>query len=58
MFLSFAYFRIGVSAFVKTAFNECFSPRMNIQLNWGGVLMVMTKVDFGGFLARSLLSVT
>jgi hypothetical protein len=29
---------------------------MNIQLKWGGVLMVMTLVDFGGFLARSLLS--
>jgi hypothetical protein len=58
MFLCFAFYKISVSAFVKTAFNECFSPRMNIQLNWGGVLMVMTKVDFGGFLARSLLSVT
>jgi hypothetical protein len=30
---------------------------MNIQPNWGGVLMVMTLVAFGGFLARSLLSV-
>lgn len=46
-----------MSAVVKTAFKECFSQRMNIQLNLGGVLMVMTLVDFGGFLARSLLSV-
>lgn len=56
MFLSFANFKIGVSVVVKTAFNECFSPRMNIHLNGGGVLMVMTLVEFGSYLAKSLLS--
>jgi hypothetical protein len=37
MLLSSAYFKIGVSAFVKMSFKECFSQRMNLQLNWGGV---------------------
>jgi hypothetical protein len=46
-----------VSAVVKTAFKECFSQRMNIQLDWGGVLIVLALIGFGSFPARSLLSV-